>query len=114
MPPFKMAFPVKMYGRFDGTDAKGRDIHFEDDLFDGQMIGHFRKTNYPDPAPPWGRVEIQANGEVWIVDGSDYCPRCAKAKGTDTGCACGRCHDCWAPAPSAQPVQVPCITLVFS
>jgi len=97
MPPFKMAWPVKMYGRYDGTDAKGRDCHFEDELREGQMVGHFRKRTYPDAAGPWGIVEIQSNGEVWIVDGSDYCPRCAKLLGTDTGCACDRCSDCGYP-----------------
>lgn len=67
MPGFQMAYPVKMWGIYDGTDAKGRDVHFDDELYEGQQVGNNRKSNPHHPAPPYGRVERQANGDLWIV-----------------------------------------------
>lgn len=77
MPAFQMAYPVKMWGRYDGTDAKGRDIHFDDDLYEGQIVGNLRKTRYKDPAPPYGKVQKQPNGETWIV-ACDESPRAGR------------------------------------
>lgn len=89
-----MAFPVKMWGPYDGTDAKGRNVHFDDSIWEGQIIGNACARTHPDPVGPWGVVETQENGEIWIVDASHLCPRCGKHT---EACYCGRCQDCGVP-----------------
>lgn len=69
----EIAFPFKLDDDYPcrGEDANGKEIHFDDLLFEGEIVSSV--TVGDDHFGPYGRVVRRDDG-LWIEDAPDYTP----------------------------------------